>query len=187
MCEVRPRRLAIRRDAHEANDIQTVIGTAPSHKCSDLIWSNAGLLRLTPDIDLHEAGQLAISARHLRRQRLGQTIPVYGLDHIKQGHRVADLVGLQRSNQVQGHVGIGFPQARPFIPRLLNAIFAKHSLTGAQKRHDPTCRDRLGDSNQRHRQCRRPKAVLGSIDAMSDGSELAAGVGVHAVAGFLLT
>lgn len=185
--KVRPGGLTIGGDAHQTNNIQTVFGTATPNKRGDLGRRDAGLLRFATDIDLHEAGQLAIDAHHLGCQRLRQPIPIHRLDYVKQRHGIANLVGLQRPDQMQGHVRIGFPQARPFVLGLLYAIFPEDALTGCEEWRDFVRRKRLGNSNQRNRLHGCAKTLLRGADATIDGSEVGTCVRVHAVARFLLT
>ena len=68
----------------------------------------------------------------LRRQGVGQLRPVQGLDHVEQRHRLLDLVGLQRPDQVQFQVGKFAFQRRKFALRLLHPVLAEQALAGRQ-------------------------------------------------------
>ena len=76
---------------------------------------------------------------HLARQRLGQARPVDRLDGVEQAHRLLDLVGLERADEVEAEIGVALPERRIFGLRLLHAVLAEEALAGIERRGGGAC------------------------------------------------
>ena len=112
---------------------------------------NARLLRLLARIDLQIAARQRLPLGALGDQRARQLFPIDGLDHVEEGDRVGDLVGLQRTDEVELEIGKALLQRRIFPGRLLHAVFAEQAMAGAERRLDAIGPVRLADRDQRHR------------------------------------
>ena len=105
-----------RRHAHQPDDRQVEPVAAVEHKSIGGVGHDARFLRLLAGVDLDQARQPAAGTLHLARQGHREARPVDGFDHVEQGDRLPDLVGLQRSDQVQGEVGKRLAQLRDISP-----------------------------------------------------------------------
>ena len=103
--EVQRRLLVDRRDAHQPDDRQLVDVAAGGDEGIDVVRQDAGLLRLLAGVDLDVAVGPPAGAFHFLGERRGQPLAVDRLDDVEQGHGIARLVGLQRTDQVQLEVG----------------------------------------------------------------------------------
>ncbi len=100
------RRLAVeRRDAHQPLDRQAEPVAAGGDESVGVCRQNARFLRLLGNVDLDEARQATAGVLHLAGQRLGEPRTIDAFDHVEQRYRVADLVRLQRPDQMEGKVG----------------------------------------------------------------------------------
>ena len=75
-------------------------------------------------------------ARHLLRQDLGEVGPVDGFDRVEQRHRFLDLVGLQRTDEVQAKVGEPGLERGIFRRGFLHAVLAEDALAGGERGGD---------------------------------------------------
>ena len=97
-----------------------------------LAREHAGLLRLLAGIDLHEEARALAGAFDLLGERARELRPVDGLDHVEQRDRLAHLVRLQRTDEMQLDAGWRSLQRRPFGVRLLHAVLAEAALASAR-------------------------------------------------------
>ena len=66
------------------------------------------------------------------------------MDHVKQLHRGAGFVGLQRPKQVQLNTRIGLLPRGPLVLGFLHAVFTENPVAFLQNRLDPLRRLDLG-------------------------------------------
>ncbi len=143
------RRLLVdRRDAHQPNDLQLVHVAAGGDESIELGRQDASLLRFLAGVDLDEAGKLLAGALHFLGERGGKPLAIDGLDDVEQSDRIACLVGLQRSDQVQLEVGIFQLQCGEFLLGFLHAILAEHALPGIEQLTHPIRAMGLGNGDQ---------------------------------------
>ena len=145
------RALVVGRDAHEAGDRQLQPVAAQGDEGFCLARQDAGLLRLFPDIDLDEKRRQARAARRLGREGVREPLAVERLDDVEQGQGVAQLVGLQRPDEVQLDAAIALLQRRPAPLRLLHTVLREHTLAGIERSHDALFGLPLADGDQRGR------------------------------------
>jgi hypothetical protein len=145
--EVRPRGLAERRYAHQAFNIEPVVRAADFEKPLGLGRGNARLLKFFARIDLDIKTWAATHRLDLAGEVVGQLWPIEGLNHIKEGDSVADLVGLEGTYKTKFQA---LTTLSPSRQRLLYAIFAKNALTRAEDWRDGTPGLLLGDGRQPH-------------------------------------
>ena len=117
-------------------------------KAFRLAGGDAGLLRLLAGVDLHEEPRALAHARHFLGERARELGPVDGLDHVEQVDRLAHLVRLQRTDQVELDAGMARFQRRPFACRLLHAVLAEAALARADRLLDDGGGDGLGHGHQ---------------------------------------
>ena len=161
-----------RRDAHEPDHGQHQIVPAPRDQRIEAIRQDSGLLRLGPGIDLNEAVRTAALALHLAGQRSSQLRPIDRMDGVGDGHRVADLVGLQRADVVKRGARPFGAERLPFLARLLHPVLAIGRVAGGKRRQDPACGMSLGDRDQRNLA---PAASCGTrriLDLGRDGGQI---------------
>ena len=94
-------------------------------------------MRLVTDIDLHETGHSLSRFIHRFGQSFEQADPVERMDAIKQRDRILGLVRLQLADQMQFGIAKTIAQLRPFVLRLLHAVFAKHAVAHLKQGRDP--------------------------------------------------
>lgn len=82
------------RNGHKPMDLQPPFLSALQDKGFDLVRGQAGLLGFLANIDLDIQARIAPLPLHLLSQRDSQTGTVQGLDRIKKGNGLPDLVGL---------------------------------------------------------------------------------------------
>ena len=146
--EMQRRLLVDRRDAHQPDDRQLVDVAAGGDEGVEIGRQDARLLRLLAGIDLDEAGGPLAGPFHLLGERAGQALAVDRLDDVEQGHGIARLVGLQRTDQVQLEVGIFGLERGKLLLRLLHAVLAEHALAGVEQLADAIGAMGLGDGDQ---------------------------------------
>ena len=94
-----------RRNAHQAGNREAQLITAQVHKLIRLLRHNAGRLRLSAGVDLHEQLDFPALPLHFAGKYLGNFRPVNRFNDIKQGHCICRLVALQGPNQMQPGAG----------------------------------------------------------------------------------
>ena len=84
---------------------------------------------------MNKSGHWPIScaSRAMVVAKLGAVQRVDGLGQL---HRLPRFVGLQRPNQVQLDLTVGFAEGGPFACRLLHLVFAKDAVALIQNRGD---------------------------------------------------
>ena len=100
-------------------------------------------------------------ARDLAGERRAQAGPIDGLNHIEQRDRVARLVRLQRSDQVQLEIGMRDAQGRPLGGGFLDAVFPRRRA-GPRRSPPPVLRagpSLRGRATRRHPRRRRGSAA----------------------------
>ena len=93
-------------------------------------------------------------------QRLGRS---NGMDDIEQSNCVADLIRLQRADEVEFEAGMPLAQGRPFGIGLLDPIFAERDLARGNDR-----RDGVGVETLRHRHQGDVAGIAARVPARSD-------------------
>src|SRR5215469_5767049 len=164
--------LVERRNAHQAYDWQADPVSALVDEAVGLGRHDARLLRFFAGVHLDEARRAAPGALHLVGQSLRQSRPVDSLDDIESGDGVADLVGLQGPDQVQGEVGKIRAQSRIFCQRLLDTVFTESAVPG-RKRFAHACR-RMGfaDGHQSYAVRRATRRDRRRRDPLPDRGEI---------------
>src|SRR3990167_6938075 len=99
--EMRGGRLVDRRYAHQPLDIETVFGTTVPKEGIDLARRDAALLRLLAGIHLDPESRDLHAARRRFLQLARKRWPIERMDHVEERDRVAELVGLQRADQME--------------------------------------------------------------------------------------
>lgn len=157
------------RDAHEARHPQAMLLATTGNKGVGFHRRRTGLLFFLARIDLQKQIRIPALRRNFCRQDTRQPGPVHGMDGIKQRHRIARLVGLQRTDQMQLHVIIGLLQTRPFLLRLLHAVLSEHELTRLKNGRDGIRRKGLADGNEGNRGWRALRRNRRLINPGTDG------------------
>lgn len=148
MREIRAWWIVFRRYAHKSNHLDPVLLPAPCDEINRFCRGYSALLWLSTNVHLHEYRQVPASAAHFLPKNEGQFIAVEGVNHIEQRHRLASLVGLERSDQMQLYATIGRPQFGPFFLGFLDAVLAEDSLSGIEERPDRGNVEGLGHGNE---------------------------------------
>ena len=125
-----------RGDAHEADHGKREPIAALADESDCVFRRDAGLLCFLAGVHFHEELKLFSGSLDFPIERLGELQPVKRVDGIEQRQRFADLVGLQRPDKVQLHSGKSGAQIGPFEFGFLDAILAKHTVTGLQYREN---------------------------------------------------
>ena len=180
MGKKRPWRSTIGRDAHQPHDVQAMLIAAATHEADGFSGCHPGLLLFSADINLNKARERTPDTPHLAGESLGDAIAINRLDHIKQGHGIAGLVGLQRTGQVQLDIGKAGAQFWPLLLGLLHTIFPEQPLPGLKVRHHGFSAKGLGHGDELDFGGRRAKPVMGSLDPLADRQEGMGSVGIHA-------
>lgn len=141
--------LALRRNAHQAPEIEIIVRTDGGDEGVGLGRDDARLLGLLARIDLNQDARPPARRHGGSSQGAGQPFPVKGLDHVEQVERLSGLVGLQRSDQAKFQAGQVAAPVGPATFGLLNPIFAEHPLAGAQRGLNRRVRLLLGNGGQR--------------------------------------
>ena len=97
---MRARVLIVGRHAHQADELGAEPALAVADEAVGIGAGDAGLLRFIAGIDLDQQARLAVFFGHGGGDGIGQFGAVEGLDHIRQPHGVAGLVGLQATDNV---------------------------------------------------------------------------------------
>ena len=100
-----------------------------------------------------------------------QPLAIQRLDHVEELDRVAHLVGLQRTDEMQLYALISRAQAGPLVLGLLHPVFSEDALAGGEERHDRLGRKGLGDRDEVDPLGRRPEAAARPFDPVADGLE----------------
>lgn len=137
-----------RRYAHQPGNRQAQIFTAFGDKCISVLGRNARLLIFLARVDLNKTIWPAALRVHFPGQRARQFRPIKRLDDIEQVNRAADFIGLQRADKMERCVRVNFLQAGPLAIRFLNAVLAKHPVSGLQRETDFLGGMSLGHGNQ---------------------------------------
>jgi len=148
-----------RRNTHQSCNREAKIIAAGGNEGISVPRKYAGLLLFFARVDLDKQFECATLFRHLRSKRLGELYPVYRMNCVEQRDRVAHLVGLQRSDQMELCIRKGLFEVPPFLERLLNAIFTKYPVAGVKYRANGIRAKRLADRDKCH--------VLGSTTSIT--------------------
>ena len=127
-------------------------------KASRLGGKHARLLRLLSGVDLHQQSRALAGALELRGKRGGKLRPVEALDHVEQFDGVANLVRLQRADQMQLEIRMTRLKRRVFRLRFLHAVLAEAALTELDRLLDDVLGYGLGDGDKLDRASSRPDA-----------------------------
>ena len=87
-------------------------------------------------------------------------------------HRVPDLVGLQRADQVQFELGKLPAQLRKFLQRLLHPVFAEDALPGGERGAHRRFRMGLADRDEAHRVGRAAGGLRSRCDAAAHRAQI---------------
>jgi len=135
-------------DAHQAFDGKTEVFATERDELIGLRWNHAGLLRLLSGIDLNEEARVLAGSRHLLGESARKLGAIDRLDRIEQRDRLAHLVGLERSDEMELDICVALLQCGPFRMRLLHAILAELALTGVDRLLDDIRRNGLGHGDE---------------------------------------
>ena len=147
---MRARRIANRRQAHKTLYAEPVLCAAIADETCNIGHRHACFLRFVAGVYLYEKTGFAPALRHGARQCRSQFGPVQTVNNIEQANRFRRLVALQSADEMQLHIGIGAPQARPFPGRFLHAVFAKNAVPRLKHRRDGFCAMCFRHGNQRN-------------------------------------
>ncbi len=143
--EVRPGRLAHRRNAHQPLHGEAQSAATFGQESIRANRGDAGFLRLLACIDLDIESWRSAGPLDLVGELPCQPGPVEGLDDMEQRHRVANLVGLQRADESQFET-IG--SAAPPAGGLPHPVFSEDPLARRQHRLDGRPGLLFGDGGQ---------------------------------------
>src|ERR1700730_4186886 len=164
--------LVERRHAHQPDDRQSEPFPAFEDEPVRIGRLAPALLRLFPGVHLDQAGRPPAAAVHLAGEGLREPQPVDAFDDIEQRHGVPDLVGLQRTDQVEQKVRKFLAQLRILRLRLLHPVFAEYAMPCQQRLSHARRGMRLADRDERHalgRPIHRPRRRR---DPLLDGGEI---------------
>ena len=156
------------RDAHQALDRQAIGPPAGGDEGVGLGGRDPGLLLFLADVDLDIEARGLAGTLDLLGQHAGQLVAVESLDDVEEGHRLAGLIGLQRTDQPQLQT---LAMRAPAFHGLLNAVLAIDFLPRRQHGRDMLPGLGLGHRHQSHRTRRSSGARLGGGDAVLDLDE----------------
>lgn len=125
--------LAKRRQAHETSDSEAIITDASRDQGVRVGGGAAGLLGFLAGVDLNETIDAAAGPVHFPGDGRGELFAIDGFDDIEKPDRLPGLVGLQRSDQVEHDIVMGFAQGRPFEPGFLDPVFPEHPVPGRER------------------------------------------------------
>src|ERR1700722_17123364 len=172
---MRRRRFIRGRGAHQARNRQPVAVAAGGEEAVGVLRQHAGLLRLSPVIDLGEQDRAPALLGDLLGQRLGEAWPIDRMDGVEQGHRLLGLVRLQWADEMQLEAAIARPvtgdERRPFGLGLLDAILAEHALPCGDHRLDRLGAEHLRDRDQRDRRRVAPGIAAGRRDLLAHAGD----------------
>ena len=145
--------LSDRRNRHQPVDRQAVSATAKRKKAVRVFRQDARLLRLGSGVDLDVEARMLAEPLDLVGEARRDLLPIDRLDDVEMLDRLARLVALQRSDQVQfdclaegARAGAEIP---PFGNSLLHPVLAEHGLAADRdRRPDLVGGEGLGDSDQ---------------------------------------
>ena len=109
---------------------------------------HARFLRLLSGIDLHQQSRPLAGPLELGGKSGGKLRPVEALDHVEQFDGVANLVRLQRADQMQLEIGMARLKRRIFRLRFLHAVLAEAALTELDRLLDDVLRHGLGHGDK---------------------------------------
>lgn len=135
-------------DAHQTPDIKAAIFAAEFQKLTKIFGGDADLLVFCARIDLNQAGDISPLFLHFRRQSVREFFAVQRFDHIKKGHSLLYLVGLEGADQMKLQIrvkGFYFP---PMGDGFLYAVFAEETVAGVQRLADFFGRLRFADGDE---------------------------------------
>ncbi len=142
------RLLVSRRDAHQPADRQPVLVAARGDERIGVGGQNTRLLGFLAGIDLDQHIRSSSEPVDFAREDRGEFRPVDRFDRVEQGDRIARLVGLQRSDQMEAEVRPGPAQRRKFGFGFLHPVFAEHEMPGRERRLDGRGGVKLADRDQ---------------------------------------
>ena len=104
---MRSSRLIGRRNTHQPNRLDVVVGAGFREKCIQIIRKNTRLLVLFPSIHLNKDLRAAAKFLNGISNRAAQLFPVQHVNRIKQRDGIFGFFGLQRSDQAEFQIRIG--------------------------------------------------------------------------------
>jgi thiamine-phosphate pyrophosphorylase len=140
-----------------------------------------------PGVDLDKTGQPSAAGCKLPGERRRQAGPVKAFDHIENRHRLADLVALQRADQMQFDIGKFRLEGGPFGSRFLHPVFAENTLSGLDDRSDMVTVMGFGDRHKRHAARRASGHFFGFLDLGFDSRQIALQLCTFQVTGQVMT
>jgi hypothetical protein len=126
---------------------------------------NAGLLRLLPGVHLDEEIRQPAGTIPFLGQRFGEARSVHGFDDVEKTERVAQLIRLQRTDEMEAEPRLRRFESRIFVLRLLDPVLAEDELPLTQRRRDGLRRMGLRHRHQRDRRRIAPGRRAGRGDA----------------------
>ena len=131
--EMRRRRFKRGRNAHQSLDREAEFLAALPDETVSLLRQDACLLRLCACIDLNQKTRPAALPPRLLRERPGDLGAIDRFDDIKEGDRLAGLVGLEGADETKFDVWKLRLEGQPLALRLLDPVFAENPLTGRER------------------------------------------------------
>src|SRR5690606_36944063 len=98
---------------------------AGGKKIGEFVGIDAGLLRLAAGVHLDEEGRAAADGLCGVGDTAGEALAVDGVDGVEELNRAADLVRLQRPDEVELDIRVFLPEGRPAGLGLLHAVLAE--------------------------------------------------------------
>ena len=162
--EMRTGGLVNRRNTHQSHRRKSMGVAQPLQETVQFVGRDAGLLGFLARIDLDQQLRRPAQLVHGLAERTRQLVTVEHFDHVKKGHSILGLVGLQRSDQVQPQVRMAASARNPVFFGLLDAIFAKDAVASSQRLIDTRFGLALADG----RQCDSFRVATGGAAPLGD-------------------
>jgi len=180
--EMRARRLAGGRNAHEALNRKTALLPAIADEGVGVFRKDPGLLRFGAGVDLNEKTRAAVLAAHFLGDRSGDFRAVEAFDDVEERDRVRRLVRLQGPDEMEFNVRKLGAQRRPFRLRFLDAVFPENAMAGGERLADRRRRNGFRDRDDLDRAV--PSCFLQrGVDPRTDRGEAGFEIGWRMIVG----
>ena len=120
---------------------------------------------------MKQSGRRALTV-HFAGERPGQLGPVDRVDRVGDRHRLAGLVGLQRTDVVESRAGPVGAERTPFLCRLLHPVLAESHMAGGERGKNQARGVSLGDGDQRNFGRIASCVARCSLDLGTDGGQI---------------
>ena len=123
-----------RRNAHETRNQESICIAASFHEIVGRVRQHPGLLRFGACVDLDKQDWRPTLPLNLFGERCAQARSIDGMNGIEELNGFFRFVRLQRTNQMELHIGKAVTESWPFGAGFLYPVFAKDTLAGGQNR-----------------------------------------------------